>query len=170
MRRLGLVALIVVAGGGFYLIRDVGHIPLFDAQLHRLAETPAEGYCAGVAFWNNRGQPDPGRAQECRVDSDLSTTLDLKQVQPLFCKAVTDNGYAGGITECIGILTGQKLWPTYDGGLTSEWSKTAPYPGDLVFVIPDSESRTGPRDGFSRDDPTTTSTTTAETTSTTGAP
>ena len=164
MRRLGLLALIVVVGGGFYLIRDPGHIPLFDAGLKRLAESELEGYCAGTTFWKHNGQPDAADAAECRSQSTYNSTIDIARVTPAFCRGVSDSGYAGGVGACIGILTSGKLWPTFEGGLTDAWSKTAPYPGDLAFVIPADDSRTGERDGFSRDD----STTTTEPTTTTG--
>lgn len=169
MRKLAVLAVIALIGGAWYVVRDPGHVPLFDASLQRLAETEAEAHCAGVTFWTNRGQANPAEAEDCRTTSDQSTEFDLTVVQPAFCRAVTDQGYEGGVDNCLNILEGQKLWPTYDGGLTGAWSDTAPYPGDRALVVPPSDSRTGSRDGFSRDDePEATTTTTAETSTTEG--
>jgi hypothetical protein len=165
MRKLALIALIAIAGGAFYLIRDVGHIPLFDANLQVLAESEVEGYCAGLTFWSNRGSGNAAEAAACRNESDRSTDPDLTRVPAFFCMAVREAGFAGTVDECLGILDGQKLWPTRDGDLTNSWSQSAPYPGDLAFVVPPSDSRTGTREGFDRGDeapPTTTTTTGAE--------
>ena len=162
MRRLALISLIVVAGGAFYLLHDVGRIPMFDDNLRPLAESEVEGYCAGLTFWSNRGSGNAAEAAACRAGSDRSTEPDLVRVPAFFCMAVREAGFAGTVDECLGILDGQKLWPTRDGDLTNSWSQSAPYPGDLAFVVPPSDSRTGTRDGFSRDDEPPTTTTTGD--------
>jgi len=167
MRKLAALALIAIVGGAWYVIHDVGHVPIFDARLQRLAESPAEAYCAGQTFWEHQGRGDAQSAADCRKDSKRDAEPDLTAVLPAFCLAVTDAGYQNGVEACLGIVEGQKLWPTRDGDLTNAWSETAPYPGDLAFVVPADDSRTGSRDGFSRDDEPTT--TTAEETTTTGA-
>jgi hypothetical protein len=159
MRKLAALALIAVLGGGYYIIHDVGHIPIFDAGLNRLAETSAEAYCAGTTFWEHQGQADAADAKACRAQSDRPTEPDLQAVTPSFCQAVTDSGYEGGLDTCTGILEGQKLWPTYDGGLTNQWSEDSPYPADKAFAVPAGDSRTGTRDGFARGDEDTTETT-----------
>jgi hypothetical protein len=165
VRKLLLIALIAILGGAFYLIRDPGHIPIFDASLNRLAESEVEAYCAGTTYWQNRGA-NATAAADCRTASGMDPNPDITIVTDAFCRAVREAGYPGAVEACQSILSDQKLWPTYDGGLTQSWSKTAPYPGDAAFVIPQGDSRTGTRDGFSRDDeapPTTQeSTTTTE--------
>lgn len=163
MRKLAALAIIAIVGGGFYLVRDPGHVPIFDAGLNRLAESEREGWCAGETYWSNRGQPNATAAAECRANSTLDPTPNLNMVQPAFCMAVREGGFPGTVDECQGILDGQKLWPTYDGGLTQSWSKSAPYPGDLAFVVPPDDSRTGDRQGFTRGDTPTTSETTTTT-------
>lgn len=172
MRKLAALALLAVLGGAYYLIHDVGHVPIFDAGLQRLAESGVEGYCAGQVFWQTRGYGDAELAEDCREErapdapkrGEGPAESSIFDVQPAFCRAVEDAGYAG--PPCLDILEGSKLWPTYTGGLTDNWSDTAPYPLDVAFVIPPSDSRTGTRDGFSRGDEATT-TTTGETTTTT---
>jgi hypothetical protein len=149
MKKLAVLALLAIVGGGFYLIRDPGRVPLFDANLQRLAESEVEGYCAGVSFWQNQGAPNPETTRECRGTDDSAPALT--KVQPGFCRGIREQGYGGSESDCMSILTGQKIWPTFDGGLTQAWSKNAPYPGDLVFVVPD-DSRTGERDGFEREE------------------
>ena len=39
MRRLAVVAVLILVAGFVYLLKDVGHVPLFSANLERLAET-----------------------------------------------------------------------------------------------------------------------------------
>lgn len=155
MRRLAVLAVLVIAVGGWYVTRSVGHIPLFSANLERLAETPTEGYCAGVGFWQARGrQPQAAElAAVCREEHP-ATPIDLQRVQKRFCEAIVESGYEQGVGSCLAIVTGNRYWPTYDGGLTSAWSRNYPYPGDLILqeAPPPDESRTGIRDGNQRED------------------
>lgn len=165
MRKLAILALVALIGGAWFIVRDPGHIPIFDAGLQRLAETEAEGYCAGEVFWSTRGVGDEKAAQTCRA-GQVNGERDLRAVQPAFCRAIENAGYSG--PSCIDIMENFQYWPTYVGGITDNWSETAPYPLDLAFTTPDTDSRTGTRDGFSRDDETTT-TTTEDTTTTEAA-
>jgi hypothetical protein len=166
MRKLALIALIAIAGGAFYLIRDVGHIPLFDANLQVLAESEVEGYCAGfVADRFNKPHDKP--AADCRAaNADLSDAVNYTTVQKSGCLgyAKATNKPSDWVTGCTSWMQREKFWPTRDGRITNNWSPTAPYPLDVMFDEPPTDSRTGTRDGFSRDDeaPTTTTTEGAE--------
>ncbi len=151
MRKLAILAIITIIGGFFYLVRDIGHVPMFDANINRLAETAAQGYCAGVTFWTNQGQPDAQKAAECRAETSYSTDINLAIVVESFCIGVQDSGYAGSVDDCVGIMNSHRWWPTYDGGIADAWNRAYPYPGDRVLVdTPQDNSRTGNRSGFNR--------------------
>ena len=62
-----LAAIAVAAAATVYITWPVGHIPQYDAKLVRLVETPAEGYCSGVVFWNTQGGGSSWQTAECRV-------------------------------------------------------------------------------------------------------
>ena len=152
MKRLVVLALLTLVGGFFYLIHDVGRIPLYDANITRLAETPLEGYCAGQTFWRNNGEADAGRAVECRNSSERSDEVNLSQVVPQFCQAVVDEGFQGAKSDCENVVNDRRWWPTYDGGLTDAFTKAYPYPGDKVLTPPvNDDSRTGDREGLTRE-------------------
>jgi hypothetical protein len=153
MRKLAVLAAATILFGFIYVIRDVGHVPLFDANIQRLAETVQEGYCAGVTFWTHGGEPNPTTAQECRDTSQRPTDYNLAGVQDAFCYGVVDTGYGGGQELCLTILQNNRYWPTYDGGLTNAWNKAYPYPGDRILVTQPDDSRTGDRSGFTREGP-----------------
>ena len=151
MKRLAVLAVIVVVGGFAYMVRDVGHIPLFSPNLERLAETDTEGYCAGVAFWSASSTSVKAReAATCRSERG-DTPYNLSVVQTAFCQGITFKGYEPGIGACKQILSNNKGWPTYDWGLfTGIWTRKFPYPGDTL--LQPSESRTGDREGNLRDE------------------
>lgn len=116
-----------------YIQWPVGHIPTYDAKLVRLAETPEQGYCAGLVFWKNQGAPSAWQAAECRKALDkypkkYQHYVSLSIAQKFFCKAIVKSGYDGGVSGCIDILDSYAYWPTYNGGLTADWSQTRPYP------------------------------------------
>ncbi len=150
MRKLALLALIVVVAGAGYLLKDAGHVPLFSASLERLAETESEGWCAGVGFWSARTSPADQKAiaSECR-SSRPGTDPDLQAVQPAFCQAIVNRGYKNGVDGCLKVVTLNRYWPTYDGGITQSWSRKFPYPGDLILqdTPTDNTGRTGDREG-----------------------
>ena len=152
MRRLAVVAVLVIVGGAAYLLKDVGHVPLFSASLERLAESETEGYCAGVAFWGGGSeQVKKDAAAECRAERD-DTGFDLVVVQRAFCEGIVDKGYAPGVSACEGIVAANRYWPTYDGDITQSWSRKFPYPGDLIFQpSPNPDSRTGDRETDDRE-------------------
>ena len=146
MRRLTVVAILVIVAGFVYLMKDVGHVPPFSANLERLAESEGEGYCAGVGFWG--GNSDEERkvaAAECRT-TYTETDIDLTVVQESFCRGIVDRGYRSGVADCMNIVTINRYWPTYDGGITRSWSRKFPYPGDLILQPSSNpDSRTGDR-------------------------
>lgn len=153
-RFLAVLAFIAVVGGAWLvLLRDPGHVPIFDANIRRLAETDREGYCAGIAFWESGGGPDAERAAECReANAAMSDTPNIQNVQLMFCKGILEAGFPGDIyTDCMSVLQGRKWWPTYDGEISDAWTKAYPYPGDL-WVPPAEESRTGTRETIPREE------------------
>lgn len=153
-RLLAVLALAAVIGGGWWVTRDPGHVPIFDADLRRLAETPLEARCAGSVYWSTRGDGDAKDAAHCRAENiaQMSDIPDVLAVPFAFCLGVADAGFPGDIqTACVDALAQYRLWPTYDGQLTDAWNRTAPYPGDVFAPAPtDDGSRTGEREGFTR--------------------
>ncbi len=159
MRRLlaigGVLAVLV---GGLYVGRPQGHVPPFDADLRRLAESEIEGYCSGLVYWTTRGQGNAAEAKACRSAEDKGTEVDLRAVQMAFCQGAREGGFPGDVvTDCLLVLQAVELWPTYDGQLTDAWSRAYPYPypDDFEAVPTDGDrpqpgSRTGPREEMTR--------------------
>ena len=142
-----IFGMIVIVISLIYVARPAGHTPPYDANLVRLAETPRQGYCSGVAFWASEGVGNSSTAARCRKGSTRSDKPDMVRVQVSFCKAVTDAGYDGGVQQCLQILSSEQLWPTYDGALTNQWNRARPYPSPgLPSSVPQKDqSRTGGR-------------------------
>lgn len=141
--------------GMMYIAWPVGHIPAYDANLVRLAETDLQGYCAGESFWKSGGAGSADLAQVCRkrIAQNRPDVPNLGVVPGAFCAAIVDNGWKdGNKQDCISILSTNQLWPTYDGGLTDQWNRARPYP--RVFSAapgsPSSGSRTGSHNGSER--------------------
>lgn len=158
----------LLLGAAFWwtFVTDPGRIPMLDFNRQVLAETEVEGYCAGDIYWNTRGAGNAAKAKQCRlVNTDLSVEVDHARVLPAFCLGAQAAGFAGDLrTACEEPIRMATLWPTMDGQLTSSFdeSKGYPYPGNQVLEVPPGDSRTGSRDGFSRDDEPTETTTTTE--------
>ena len=152
-----IVGILVVIAAVVYVSRQPGHQPPYDANLVRLAESDLQGYCSGDAFMKSEGVGNAGKAAECR-DRLAKTRPDkpnLQVVQTAFCEAVVDNGWVGTVTDCLGIMQANEYWPTYDGGITSEWNRARPYPKTFTAPAGSSQgdtSRTGGHDGSSRAD------------------
>ena len=150
-RRLGiLVGLLVLAGALVYVARPVGHIPIYDANLVRLAETELQGYCAGDAFWKSAGEGDAGKARACRAQyadsGQFANVTDLAVVPRAFCQAIVEDGWDGDVPTCLQIMVDNQYWPTYDGGITDQWNRARPYPVSAIPSGPppaDDGSRTG---------------------------
>jgi hypothetical protein len=148
---LAVGAVLLIVGGGLYVFREPGHIPMFDADIQRLAETAREGYCAGRVYWKTGGGGDETAAKECRASDTQSTEIDLSVVQLEFCWGVISEGYSGNAYGCRDYLQTKELWPTYIGQLTDAWTKAYPYPGGLLKASTNiDDSRTGIREGLVR--------------------
>jgi hypothetical protein len=152
-RLLGFGGILTVVGGLFLLILPVSHIPLLDANRWVLSETEQQGYCAGYVFDGN--EPQEQAAADCRSESSQSTEIDLRVVQRAACQ-----GYASAhsldatwVNDCEGYLQATRQWPTIDGRLTDAWNRRFPYPLSDIGIpgAPTSESRTGDREGNTRE-------------------
>lgn len=144
-----IVVLLVLA----YVGNRPGHIPMYDANLVRLAETERQGYCAGVVFWKTQGSGSPDQARACREEHpEESGRVNLLAAETGFCRAIVESGWEGYVGSCLVILSENQYWPTYDGGITAEWNRARPYPSTGLTGIGDESdgSRTGGRSGGSR--------------------
>lgn len=174
---LAFIGVLTVVLGLAYVARPVGHIPLYDANLNRLAETQLQGYCAGETFYRTNGNldGDADMAAECRETRRgvMPDKYNLRAVEAAFCAAIIEEGWAGTIADCLTIMGGSQYWPTYDGGLTWAWNRARPYPRALLTAPAEdgqSDSRTGSRNAPTRANPGTppaAAPTTTETTTTT---
>jgi len=139
-----IVVLLVLA----YVGNRPGHIPPYDANLTRLAETERQGYCAGEVGWETSFAGDAARAAACRAERpELSGRVNMAATVRGFCQAILDQGWDGYMDACLGIIADQQLWPTYDGSLTDQWNRARPYPNSALggtSETPDG-SRTGGR-------------------------
>lgn len=145
---LAVGGVVALALGLFMLVRDPGHIPLLDANRTLLAETEAEGYCAGQVFMDTRGYGrNPQMMQDCIEDSTKQKEYDHSIVTRAFCEGVRSKGLPLSMDDCLGAMIPNRYWPTMGGHLTNSWNKKFPYPGDaLTTAQADSDSRTGGRD------------------------
>ena len=141
-----------------YISLPVGHIPPYDANLIRLAESELQGYCAGETFWKTGGAGNGSEAASCRATrgKTMSDASNLQVVPEAFCRAIVDAGWQEGTNaDCRGILSSSQLWPTYDGALSDQWNRARPYPGSIIILTPGSSgdsSRTGGHQGNDRGD------------------
>ncbi len=154
-RALAAGGIFVIAVSLFYISQPVGHIPPYDANLTRLAESQLQGYCAGKTFWISGGVGDAGQASLCRqqLKGKYSDKPNLRQVQPAFCQAIVDEGWAGTVSDCLAIMSQNEYWPTYDGGITNSWNRARPYPvtiGGSSVGSQNGGSRTGGHQGNTR--------------------
>ena len=130
-----------------YVARPVGHVPPYDANLLRLAESKLQGYCAGETFWQVQ-TGDAALAAGCRKKraDEMTDVSNLAAVQPAFCQAIVVAGWEGDVPSCLGIMASYKYWPTYDGTLTDQWNRARPYPQPAISGDTDEGgSRTGGR-------------------------
>ncbi len=145
---LAVAGVLAVVGGLMYLSWPVGHIPLYDANLTRLAESDLQGYCAGDTFWKSGGNGNGAMAAQCRsrLAKKHSNKPDLRVVQKEFCQAIVDNGWQGTVGDCLQIMVDNQYWPTYNGAITNAWNRARPYPqvfGSSSAGSSGSGSRTG---------------------------
>lgn len=146
MAAAGILALLV---GFFMLMSPVSRIPLLDANRKVLVETNRGGACAGIVYADTRGAGSYQAMASCMAENERPDEIDHLAVTPAFCSQVAA---AVGITttECEEIMKGRQYWPMKDGRLTSSWNKRFPYPGEVLTYVPDSDSRVGDREGFTR--------------------
>jgi len=128
-----IAAIAVAVAATLYIQWPVGHIPTYDAKLVRLAETPEQGFCAGIVFWATVGEGSKWQAKDCRAKLDKFPKkyphyVSLRIAQTFFCRGITKAGFTGGVANCVSILDSYTYWPTYNGGLTANWSQKRPYP------------------------------------------
>lgn len=149
-RFLAVSGVFMVLLGGVYVGRPQGHVPPFDADLRRLAETELEGFCSGLIYWQTRGQGSAADAKACRAEEDKSTEVDLRVVQLAFCRGAREGGFPGDVvTDCLLVLQALELWPTYDGQLSEAWNRAYPYPypNDFEAAPTDGRAQPGSRTG-----------------------
>lgn len=155
-RRLFTVAgVALVLLGLVYVAWPAGHIPPYDANLVRLAESDLQGYCSGESFWKSEGAGSADIAAQCRtrLAHQRPNTPNLMVVQGAFCTALVDSGWQGKQPDCLAIMGDNEYWPTYDGGITNQWNRARPYPRPLISTSIGSRSsgsRTGDRTGGER--------------------
>ena len=140
------VVLLVVA----YAARPSPHVPPYDANLVRLAETERQGYCAGVTFWQTGGgDGDADLAKECRKEHPKeSGRVNLVATERGFCRAIVDEGWEGTVSTCLDIMGTYQYWPTFDGAITDQWNRARPYPSTAIGGTSEQDdSRTGGRPG-----------------------
>lgn len=146
---LACVGIIAVVLAVAYISWPVGHIPPYDANLVRLAESDLQGYCSGDSFMKSQGMGDANLAATCRQRQARKrpNAPNLGAVQKAFCEAVVANGWEGTNGDCVGILQMNEYWPTYDGNITNAWNRARPYPRTFTLSNAGSQSGGGSRTG-----------------------
>ena len=145
--------LLAVLASLAYLAMPQGHIPPFDANRWRLAETYVEGYCAGVVAVQTQSRDrNPAAAEACREDNSvMADDIDIRAVVPAFCEAISA-GYGMTTGECEDIVAANKIWPLYDGGFTMTWNDAFPYPGDRILTPTPDSGRVEGREELEREE------------------
>jgi hypothetical protein len=140
-----ILAVLVYAG------RPSPHVPPYDANLVRLAETERQGYCAGVTFWKTQAAGSAEQARACRIEhTEQSGRVNMTATERGFCQGIVDSGWIDGfVADCVSILRTYQLWPTYDGSITDQWNRARPYPSTSLGGAGEESdgSRTGGRSG-----------------------
>lgn len=165
-----LAALLLVVGGGAAVFWPVNFWRLFDDNLQPLALTQAETYCAGLHGWQNGFALNDPDVTECEKTSGYdNTTPSVANAVMWGCQGIVAGGWPGQVSECSDIFERDQLWLVKGGGITWSWSDAWPRPVHVGGpLVSDDNSRTGDRQGFTRNDQATTTTTTSETTTTEG--
>lgn len=140
--------------GFVVLIMPVGHVPLLDANRQILVESEAGGYCAGEVWVNTQSWGSIEAMEECLATTSLSQEINLRAVQPAFCRGLIGRGYPIGQEDCMNIMVAQQYWLTEEGTITNAWNRRFPYPLS-AFGSPTQQtgdqSRTGDREGNDRE-------------------
>ena len=147
---LGALGALTIIGGLVYISQPVGHIPPYDANLVRLAESDLQGYCAGKTLLETGGYGDANMTAQCRSElaGKRSDKPNLAIVQSSFCQAIVDGGWEGTKSDCLKIMSDNEYWPTYDGSITNAWNRARPYPATFA-TIGGGSSSAGSRTGTS---------------------
>ncbi len=156
-RLLTVLGVLTIIGSLVYISWPVGHIPPYDANLVRLAESNLQGYCSGQTFMQTQGVGDANMAAQCRAQlkGKRSDKPQPSAVQPAFCQAIVIAG-GTGLTQnaCMQIMISNEYWPTYNGMITNSWNRARPYPGLLSLgsnsTGGNGNSRTGGHQGNTR--------------------
>jgi hypothetical protein len=151
---LAPLAILTLIAGGLWLSLDSGRVPIFDADLNRLAETPREAWCAGNTFWDGR-KADPAKAKACRqAQTHRSDSVNHSLVLRNFCDGAKAAGFPGHIQfDCVDVFTERQMWPTRDGGITMAFNSRYPWPGETFQSQRTDQQpshRGTEREGFSR--------------------
>lgn len=151
---IAVVGAIAILASLAYLVKPVGHVPPFDANRWRLAETQLEGFCAGeVVVKTNSQQKSPTMAAECREarKGEMSSDVNLEDAIIGFCTAIGE-GFGMTMEDCRTAVADNEIWPLYDGGFTMAWNETFRYPGSEVLTNPPSNGRVGDREPIVREE------------------
>src|SRR3990167_3174634 len=152
MRGLQYVLVLVVGFAltvAWMLVGASRPLHLYDADLNRLAVTYQEGVCAGTTYVDTRGRGDPQATARCRAVPPAaegrpapraSEAVELDRVLPGFCGGVIERGWEGTVSDCVGILVENRMWPTYDGRLSVAFGGKYPWPGDRFSPTPTDDS------------------------------
>jgi hypothetical protein len=152
---MGFLGIVTIIGSLIYISWPVGHIPPYDANLTRLAESALQGYCSGKTLIDTGGGPDANMTAQCRATlaGRYSDAPNLSVVIGSFCQAILDGGWQGAKSDCTAIMAQNQYWPTYDGTITNAWNRARPYPVTFLGTGKSSNgpgSRTGSHTGNSR--------------------
>ncbi len=123
-----------------FVVQPEGFVPLFDADLNRLAMTRQEAQCAAEGFMASNSEET---AAECRETNGLPADIDLEAVTPAFCSHISGVITTLSYDDCLRIMYDMEYWPTYEGKITNSWNRTAPYPLSVLFSDSGDQRDTG---------------------------
>jgi hypothetical protein len=145
VKGLGYLAIFAILVYGVFLFVPQS-VPLLDANRQVLAESPREGYCAGVVFIQTRGYGSAEQMALCLDEDQHNGEKNWDMVQSAFCDAVLITASMPK-SDCMTIVGQQRFWPTMMGTITNAWNKSFPYPGQNALDAGTSDdSRTGDRE------------------------
>jgi len=149
-------ALLLVVGGAVAAFWPINFWRLYDANLRPLALTHAENYCAGFhGFAAGFPEHDPA-VTDCENSGPYdNVTPSVANSVQWACQGIVAGGWGGMVSDCELIFEQDQLWLVQGGGITRSWNDAWPRPRPIGgSIVPMDDSRTGSRDGFSRDDTT----------------
>ena len=137
---IALLGIVTVLGALAFVAQPRGFVPMFDADLQRLAMSEHEANCAAEGFMASNSAET---AAECRETDGLSDEINLERVTPRFCIYISGVITTLDYDRCLSIMYDMQYWPTYDGDITNAWNRTAPYPLSQLFSDSGDERDTG---------------------------